>query len=70
MSRDTNPLFYDLIGKFGELTGTPVVLNTSFNIMGEPIVESPEQAMRCFFTTGIDALAMGSYLITKDPGAS
>jgi len=70
VSRDTNPLFYDLIGKFGELTGTPVVLNTSFNIMGEPIVESPEQAMRCFFTTGIDALAMGSYLITKDPGAS
>lgn len=64
--RETNPLYYDLIGKFGELTGTPVVLNTSFNVMGEPIVESPEQAMRCFFTTGIDALAMGSYLITKD----
>ena len=61
VSRDTNPLFYDLIGKFGDLTGTPVVLNTSFNIMGEPIVESPEQAMRCFFTTGLDALAMGSY---------
>lgn len=64
--RETNPLYYDLIGKFGEITGTPVVLNTSFNIMGEPIVESPEQAMRCFFTTGLDALAMGSYLITKD----
>ena len=64
--RETNPLYYDLIGKFGELTGTPVVLNTSFNVMGEPIVESPEQAMRCFFTTGLDALAMGSYLITKE----
>lgn len=67
--RETNPLYYDLIGRFGELTGTPVVLNTSFNVMGEPIVESPEQALRCFFTTGLDALAMGSYLIVKDSHA-
>ena len=64
--RETNPMYYDLIGKFGEITGTPVVLNTSFNIMGEPIVESPEQAIRCFFTTGLDALAIGGYLIKKD----
>jgi carbamoyltransferase len=42
-----------------------VLLNTSFNIMGEPIVESPVNAIRCFFSTGLDALALGSYLIKK-----
>lgn len=60
-----NPLYHDIIRKFGELTGTPVVLNTSFNVMGEPIVESPEQAIRCYASTGLDALAIGSYLISK-----
>ncbi len=47
------------------MTGTPVLLNTSFNIQGEPIVESPEDAIRCFFSTGLDSLALGSFLITK-----
>ena len=65
VSRDINPVFYDLLEKFGALTGTPVLLNTSFNIQGEPIVESPEDAIRCFFSTGLDALALGSYLVTK-----
>ena len=60
-----NPLYHDVIREFGELTGTPVVLNTSFNVMGEPIVESPEHAIRCYASTGLDALAMGSFLITK-----
>lgn len=59
-------MYYDVIGKFGALTGTPVVLNTSFNIQGEPIVESPEDAIRCFSSTSLDALAMGSFLITKN----
>ena len=63
--KEINPLYHDVIGEFGKLTGTPVVLNTSFNIMGEPIVESPEDAIRCFSSTGLDALAMGSFLITK-----
>jgi carbamoyltransferase len=65
VSRAVNPLFYDLLRKFGALTGTPVLLNTSFNIQGEPIVESPEDAIRCFFSTGLDSLALGSFLITK-----
>jgi len=65
VSKNINPIFYDLLEKFGSLTGTPVLLNTSFNIQGEPIVESPEQAIRCFFSTGLDALAIGNFLITK-----
>jgi carbamoyltransferase len=65
VSKTINPVYHDVIRKFGELTGTPVVLNTSFNVQGEPIVESPEHAIRCFFSTGLDALALGSFLITK-----
>ncbi|WP_405230033.1 carbamoyltransferase family protein [Lentisalinibacter sediminis] len=63
--KDTNPRYHGLIQKFGERTGVPVVLNTSFNIMGEPIVESPIDAIRCFFSTGIDSLVLGDYLICK-----
>jgi carbamoyltransferase len=66
VSKLTNPLFHDLLEKFGALTGTPVLLNTSFNIQGEPIIESPEDAIRCFFSTGLDALVVGSFLITKN----
>jgi carbamoyltransferase len=65
VSKSINPVYHDLIGKFGEKTGVPVLLNTSFNIQGEPIVESPVDAIRCFFSTGLDALALGSYLIQK-----
>jgi len=66
VSKATNPLFHDLLEKFGALTGTPVLLNTSFNVQGEPIIESPEDAIRCLLSTGLDALAMGSFLITKN----
>ncbi len=66
VSKDINPVYHDLISKFGEKTGVPVLLNTSFNIMGEPIVESPVNAIRCFFSTGLDAVALGSYLIRKN----
>jgi len=65
VSKAINPIFHNLLEGFGALTGTPVLLNTSFNIQGEPIVESPEDAIRCFFSTGLDALVMGSFLITK-----
>ena len=65
VSKDINPVYHELISKFGDRTGVPVLLNTSFNIMGEPIVESPINAIRCFFSTGLDALALGSYLIKK-----
>ena len=65
VSKSTNPMYHSLIKKFGELSGTPVLLNTSFNVQGEPIVESPINAIRCFFSTGLDALALGSYVIKK-----
>ncbi|GAB4516159.1 MAG: carbamoyltransferase [Haliangiales bacterium] len=60
-----HPRFHALISEFGKITGVPVVLNTSFNIMGEPIIENPIQAIRCFFTTGIDELIIGNYVIRK-----
>jgi len=63
--RSVNPLYYDLIKHFGERTGVPVVLNTSFNLKGEPIVNSPRDALRTFFSSGLDALAMGSFLLNK-----
>jgi len=65
--RETNERYYRLIEEFGKLSGVPVVLNTSFNIMGEPIVESPVQAIRCFFSTGIDVLVLGDFIIRKKP---
>jgi carbamoyltransferase len=65
VSRRTNPLYWQLIKEFETLTGVPVVLNTSFNIQGEPIVCTPAQAIRCFYGTGIDALIIGSYLLEK-----
>lgn len=66
VSSDTNPLYHQLIGKFAELSGVPVVLNTSFNIMGEPIVESPVNALRCFYSTGLDDLVIGNFLLSKE----
>lgn len=64
-----NPLYHDLLTKFGQITDVPVLLNTSFNIQGEPIIESPLQAIRCFYSTGLDYLAMGPFLMGKYPGA-
>ncbi len=63
--RGVNPLYYDMIKRFGERTGVPVVLNTSFNLKGEPMVNSPRDALRTFYSSGLDALAIGSFLITK-----
>lgn len=60
-----NPLFHALIEAFRAETGVPVVLNTSFNTSGEPIVQSPEDALRTFFTSGLNALILGNYLIEK-----
>ncbi len=62
---ETNPRYHRLISEFGKLSGVPVVLNTSFNIMGEPIVESPVQAIRCFFGTGLDVLVLGDFIVRK-----
>lgn len=60
-----NGRYHELLTRFGELSGHPVLLNTSFNVMDEPIVESPLDAIRCFFSTGLDDLVIGDYLISK-----
>lgn len=65
VERDGNPLFYDLMRQFQRETGCPVLINTSFNIRGEPIVESPADAYRCYMRTGMDAVALGSYVLVK-----
>jgi len=65
VQKETNPRYYDLISKFGKLSGEYVVLNTSFNVKGEPIICNPREAIKCFFDTGLDALVLGNYLIQK-----
>ncbi len=70
VSRDTNPRYHRLLERFEERTGVPVLLNTSFNIKGEAIVCSPRDAFRTFWSTGIDALAIGAFLIEKPEAPS
>jgi carbamoyltransferase len=65
VERNTNPKFYDLIAAFEQLTGIPIVLNTSFNLNGEPIVCTPTDAIRTFMSCGLDALILGDRLLTK-----
>jgi len=66
VSAEENYRYYEIVRRFGEKTGTPVVLNTSFNLRGEPMVTTPENAWNTFSESGIDALAMGPYLVTKE----
>lgn len=66
--RDVNPLFHSLIDAFGRRTGEYAIVNTSFNVKGEPIVCHPRDAIRCFFDTGLDALVIGGFVLEK-PGA-
>lgn len=66
VSKDSNPHLYSIIDRFREATGVPVLLNTSFNVANEPIVETPEDAIRCFLGTGIDAQLIGDRLLIKD----
>jgi carbamoyltransferase len=68
VSREENPIYYDLINAFGRITGTPVLLNTSFN-ENEPIVCTPEEAIDCFKRTKMDALAIGPFLALKADNA-
>jgi carbamoyltransferase len=63
--RADNPLYYDLITRFGQLTGVPVLLNTSFNVRGEPIMYAPEQAIECFLGEDMDALVLGHLFLEK-----
>lgn len=62
---DTNPLYYELISKFGDATGIPVLLNTSFNLRGEPVVNTPANALNTFASSGLDTLVMGQFLVDK-----
>jgi carbamoyltransferase len=66
VDRQANPLYHRLIGEFHQLTGCPMVVNTSFNVRGEPIVRTPFDAYRCFMSTGIDDLAVGPFLLAKE----
>jgi carbamoyltransferase len=60
-----NPLFHNLLTEFGRNTGVPILINTSFNVRGEPIVCTPSDAYRCFMRTNMDVLALGNFLLTK-----
>ena len=64
--RPRNPLYYDLIKAFGRLSGIPILVNTSFNIRGVPMVCTPADAYRCMMGTGIDCLVMGDFLVRRE----
>ena len=65
VSRATNPRYWTLIDAFKRLTGCGVLVNTSFNVRGEPIVCTPDEAYRCFMRTEMDFLVMGDYVLEK-----
>jgi carbamoyltransferase len=65
VTRDENPLYYDLIREFEKITGVPIVINTSFNVRGEPIVCTPHDAYLCFMRTHMDHLVLGHHLLDK-----
>src|SRR6185436_20567837 len=71
VDRERHGLFYDIMKRFHARTGCPVIINTSFNIRGEPIVCYPENAYRCFKFTNMDVLVLENYVLLKDeqPGA-
>jgi len=65
VTREESPLYYDLIAEFGRITGVPVVINTSFNVRGEPIVCTPRDAYLCFMRTNMDYLVLGHHILDK-----
>ncbi|HAX97672.1 MAG TPA: hypothetical protein DCY12_01930 [Candidatus Atribacteria bacterium] len=65
VSKEHNPKYWHLINEFGKITGEYIVLNTSFNVMGEPIIENPKEAIRCFYDAGIDALFLENFMLVK-----
>jgi carbamoyltransferase len=66
VTTEQNPRYHRLIEAFGQRSGVPCVLNTSFNIRGEPIVQTPADALKCFFTTDMDLLFLGDFVVWKD----
>jgi carbamoyltransferase len=67
VSKRSNPRFHELLCAFGERTGVPVLINTSFNVRSEPIVCTPRDAVTSFYATPLDALVIGSFLLEKRP---
>ena len=65
VSKTSNPLYHKLISEFYELTGVPVIINTSMNVRGEPIVNTPEDCYRCFMRTDMDVLVMDGFMLLK-----
>ena len=65
VNKNTNKPYYDLISKFKEKTGCPILVNTSFNVRGEPIVNSPTNAFNCFMGTELDYLVIGNCILNK-----
>ena len=65
VNKDANPSYYQLISEFQKITGVPIIINTSMNVMGEPIVNTPEQAYQMIIKTDMDYLVMGNYLVQK-----
>jgi carbamoyltransferase len=65
VSKETNPRFHALLSSFKQETGCPVLVNTSFNVRGEPIVNSPKEAYRCFVGTGLDLFVIGNFMLLK-----
>ncbi len=65
VNKDVHPLYHALISRFGEITGVPVIMNTSFNLREEPIVSAPKDAIRTFFSSGLDLLFLGPFMIEK-----
>jgi carbamoyltransferase len=68
VSRATNPRYYELLQEFERLTGVPVIMNTSFNLKGDPIVCSPKDAIQTFYTSGLDDLFIGDFVVSKSQG--
>jgi carbamoyltransferase len=69
VDRETAPRYHRLIRRFGDVTGVPVLLNTSFNLKGEPIVNTPAEAFRTFVNSGMDVLVLGDYVVEKPDGS-
>src|SRR6185369_4398607 len=66
VTRETNPLYWDIIEAFRKRTGCPVIVNTSFNVRGEPIVCTPEDSYRCFMRTEMDYLVLETLVLSKE----
>ena len=65
VEHEVNPLYYHLMDEFGAVTGVPVIMDTAFNLRGEAILNTPSNALRTFFSSGMDALVIGSFLVEK-----